>query len=159
MSAEWGGRGHSVPPGVPTLSERRLNDIERDVSRELLMELVALFVSDVTVRLERLSDAVSKRNAQRAASFVHALKGAAASIGVLRLHALAQRLEEHVERADWAARDQALARLASEFPRARAMLGTFGADARSGAAAANPDLERAPADDGTSGAAPAVARR
>jgi len=146
---------------MPTLSERRLNDIERDVSRELLVELAALFVSDVTVRLERLSEAVRKRNAQRAASFVHALKGAAASLGVLRLHALAQRLEEHVERDDWSATDQALARLVSEFPRARAMLGTLGTDGRGSATPPNqvPDTERASPEAAGGGGSPAAARR
>jgi HPt (histidine-containing phosphotransfer) domain-containing protein len=143
------------------LSERRLNDIERDVSRELLVELAALFVSDVTVRLERLSDAVSKRNAQRAAAFVHALKGAAASLGVLRLHALAQRLEEHVERDDWSATDEALARLFSEFAQARIMLGTLGTDGRGSASASTQlaDAELASGEAASAAAAPAAARR
>src|SRR5689334_23646537 len=120
MTAKWGGK--SVPPGVPTLSRIRLDDIERDVSREFLIELVALFVSDVALRLERLSDAVKLRETAKAAAFAHALQGAAASLGVLRLRAVAQRLEEAVESDDWGASDATLARLVSEFAHVRTVL-------------------------------------
>ena len=82
MTAKWGGK--SVPPGVPTLSRIRLDDIERDVSREFLIELVGLFVSDVALRLDRLSDAVKLRETAKAASFAHALQGAAATCACAR---------------------------------------------------------------------------
>lgn len=126
MSASWGGNGKSFPPGVPTLNQHRLDMIERDVSREFLIELVALFVSDVALRLERLSDAVKLRETAKAAAFAHALQGAAASLGVLRLRAVAQRLEEHVEQDDWGASDATLARLVSEFAHVRSVLQTVG---------------------------------
>jgi HPt (histidine-containing phosphotransfer) domain-containing protein len=124
MSANWGGK--SYPPGVPTLNQHRLDDIERDVSREFLIELVALFVSDVALRLERLSDAVKLRETAKAAAFAHALQGAAASLGVLRLRAVAQRLEELVENDDWGASDATLARLMSEFAQVRSVLSQIG---------------------------------
>lgn len=124
MSASWGGK--SFPPGVPTLNQHRLDTIERDVSREFLIELVALFVSDVALRLERLSDAVKLRETAKAAAFAHALQGAAASLGVLRLRAVAQRLEELVEQDDWGASETTLARLMSEFVLVRSVLQTFG---------------------------------
>jgi HPt (histidine-containing phosphotransfer) domain-containing protein len=124
MSASWGGQ--SFPPGVPTLNQHRLDMIERDVSREFLIELVALFVSDVALRLERLSDAVKLRETAKAAAFAHALQGAAASLGVLRLRAVAQRLEELVEKDDWGASDATLARLISEFVHVRAVLSAVG---------------------------------
>lgn len=124
MSASWGGK--SYPPGVPMLNQHRLDAIERDVSREFLIELVALFVSDVALRLERLSDAVKLRETAKAAAFAHALQGAAASLGVLRLRAVAQRLEELVEKDDWGASDATLARLVSEFGNVRSVLSQIG---------------------------------
>jgi HPt (histidine-containing phosphotransfer) domain-containing protein len=124
MTAAWGGK--SIPPGVPTLSRVRLDDIERDVSREFLIELVGLFVSDVALRLERLSDAVKLRQTAKAAGFAHALQGAAASLGVLRLRAVAQRLEELVEQDDWGASEATLARLMSEFEHVREVLAALG---------------------------------
>jgi HPt (histidine-containing phosphotransfer) domain-containing protein len=104
----------------------RLDDIERDVSREFLIELVGLFVSDVALRLDRLSDAVKLRETAKAVSFAHALQGAAASLGVLRLRAVAQRLEELVEQDDWGASEMTLARLMTEFAHVREVLARIG---------------------------------
>jgi HPt (histidine-containing phosphotransfer) domain-containing protein len=126
MTAAWGGKQSVPPPSVPTLSQPRLDAIERDVSREFLIELVALFVSDVAGRLEKLSDAVKLRETAKAAAFAHALQGAAASLGVLRLRAVAQRLEQVVEEDDWGASERALARLMSEFAHVRSVLAGFG---------------------------------
>jgi len=159
MSAGWGGQ--SFPPGVPSLNQHRLDAIERDVSREFLIELVALFVSDVALRLERLSDAVKLRETAKVAAFAHALQGAAASLGVLRLRAVAQRLEEVVEQDDWGASDATLARLLSEFAHVRSVLSTVGeqplvskvpagangSDASSEGAAPSAAHEPSPADD------------
>jgi HPt (histidine-containing phosphotransfer) domain-containing protein len=117
-----GGGAQSLPPSVPTLSQGRLDDIERDVSREFLLELVGLFVTDVTLRLERLSDAVKARQTEQVTRFAHALQGSAASLGVLRLRAVAQRLEELVEQDDWGASDATMAKLISEFQHVREVL-------------------------------------
>jgi HPt (histidine-containing phosphotransfer) domain-containing protein len=126
MTAAGGWKQSVPPPSVPTLSQNRLDAIERDVSREFLIELVALFVSDVARRLEKLSDAVKLRETAKAAAFAHALQGAAASLGVLRLRAVAQRLEQVVEADDWGASERALARLMSEFLHVRSVLASFG---------------------------------
>ena len=145
MSASWGGNSKSVPPGVPTLNQHRLDMIERDVSREFLIELVALFVSDVALRMERLSDAVKLRETAKAAAFAHALQGAAASLGVLRLRAVAQRLEEAVENDDWGASDATLARLVSEFAHVRTVLKTFGEKPAAAGAPQKSESQRAAA--------------
>ena len=146
MSARWGGK--SFPPGMPTLNQHRLDTIERDVSREFLVELVALFVSDVSLRLERLSDAVKLRETAKAAAFAHALQGAAASLGVLRLRAVAQRLEELVENDDWGASDATLARLMSEFAHVRSVLAAVGEQPKaSQAPTKRPEASAANADD------------
>jgi HPt (histidine-containing phosphotransfer) domain-containing protein len=119
-----GGRD-SAPPSSPTLNRVRLNDIERDVSREFLIQIVGLFVSDVAERLERLSDAVKARETQRTTSLAHQLQGSAASLGVLRLRSVARRLEELAEKHDWGASDATLARLIKEFQHVRQVLATI----------------------------------
>jgi HPt (histidine-containing phosphotransfer) domain-containing protein len=116
------------PPSVPTLNRGRLDAIERDVSREFLIELVDLFVTDVAVRLERLSDAVKARETKRASSLAHALQGSAASLGVLKLRSVAQRLEELTETDDWGASDATLARLIHEFQHVCQVLKAIGSE-------------------------------
>jgi HPt (histidine-containing phosphotransfer) domain-containing protein len=120
--------GENGPPSVPTLNRDRLHDIERNVSREFLIEIVALFLSEVTLRLERLADAVKARQTKRTTSLAHQLQGSAASLGVLRLRAVAQRLEELAEQDDWGASDETLARLISEFQHVRQALATIGSE-------------------------------
>jgi HPt (histidine-containing phosphotransfer) domain-containing protein len=122
VSAPWGG---DSPPSDPTLNRGRLEAIERDVSREFLLEIVGLFITDVAVRLERLSDAVKAREHKRASSLAHALQGSAASLGILRLRAVAQRLEELTKQDDWGASDATLARLIHEFTHVRQVLGAM----------------------------------
>lgn len=126
MTAPWG--GDNGPPSVPTLNRGRLDAIERDVSREVLIELVGVFVTDVAARLERLSDAVKARENKRASSLAHAVQGSAASLGVLRLRSVAQRLEELTETDDWGASDATLARLIHEFQHVRQVLVAIGSE-------------------------------
>jgi HPt (histidine-containing phosphotransfer) domain-containing protein len=126
MTEPWG--GDSGPPSVPTLNRDRLYDIERDVSREFLIEIVALFLSEVAVRLERLVIAVKARQTKRTTSLAHQLQGSAASLGVLRLRAVAQRLEELAGQDDWGASDETLARLINEFQHVRQVLATIGSE-------------------------------
>lgn len=110
----------SVAP--PTLSRRRLESIERDLSREFLLELVELFVNDVQKRLQSLADAVKDRETVKAADVAHALQSAAASLGVLKLRHMAARLEDHVKQSNWTASDATLERLLSEFNHVRGVL-------------------------------------
>ena len=114
-SVRTSARASVRPSGIPTLSRVHLRDIEREASREFLIELFGIFVTDATKRIARLSEAVHQRQSARSASFAHSLKGAAASLGLLRLRTVAGRLEEHVENDDWPASDATLARLIHEF--------------------------------------------
>lgn len=111
----------TLPP-TPTLSKVRLDAIARDISHEFLDELVALFLTDVAKKLERLSDAIRERNLDQSLASAHALKGAAASLGVLRLRAVAGRLEDFLQREDWGASDTTLVRLLREFAHVRSVL-------------------------------------
>jgi HPt (histidine-containing phosphotransfer) domain-containing protein len=107
---------------VPTLSRIRLESIERDVSREFLLELVEMFVADVQKRLLSLADAVKGRETVKATDVAHALQSAASSLGVLKLRHMAARLEDHVKQSDWSASDVTLGRLLREFAHVRGVL-------------------------------------
>lgn len=112
----------TLPP-TPTLNKVRLDAIARDVSHEFLNELVALFLADVDQKLERLSDDIRERNLERALASAHTLKGAAASLGVVRFRVVAGKLEDFLERGDWRASDTTLVRLLREFAHVRSVLG------------------------------------
>jgi len=110
-------------PPTPTLSKVRLDAIARDVSHEFLNELVVLFLTDVDKKLERLSDAVRERDLEQSLASAHAVKGAAASLGVLRFRVVAAKLEDFLQRGDWRASDTTLVRLLREFAHVRSVLG------------------------------------
>jgi HPt (histidine-containing phosphotransfer) domain-containing protein len=112
----------TLPP-VPTLSRIRLDSIAREVSAEFLDELVLLFVTDVAKKLDALTDAVRERRLEPALQSTHALKGAAASLGVLRLREMAARLEEHLRRNDWRAAETMHVRVLREFAYVRRVFG------------------------------------
>lgn len=111
----------SIPP-VPTLNNIRIDRIEQDLSREFLMELVRLFLTEIAARLEALSEAVERRDGRKVRDVAHAVQGAAANLGVLRMRAVAERLEEYVERPDWPRTETTLTRLIAEFQHVRAVL-------------------------------------
>lgn len=115
---------HSDYPGaaVPTVSKPRMDSIARDVSGEFLLELVGIFLTDVTVRVERLALAVAARDGKEVYTLAHSLKGSAASLGVLRLQAHAARMEHHLTREDWDGCGRVLERLVSEFMHVREVL-------------------------------------
>jgi HPt (histidine-containing phosphotransfer) domain-containing protein len=130
----------TIPP-VPTLEKVRMDNIARDVSHEFLNELVGLFLTDVAKRLEGLSDAVRDRKMDNALASAHVLKGAAASLGVLRLREVAGKLEDYLERGDWRAVDAMHVRLLREFAHVRSVLGRGG---DSSDAASAPDAKAKP---------------
>jgi HPt (histidine-containing phosphotransfer) domain-containing protein len=107
---------------VPTVSKPRMDSIARDVSGEFLLELVGIFLTDVTVRVERLALAVAARDGKEVYTIAHSLKGSAASLGVLRMQAHAARMEHHLAREDWDGCGRTLERLVREFNHVREVL-------------------------------------
>lgn len=99
-----------------------MDSIARDVSGEFLLELVGIFLADVTVRVDRLVLAVAARDGKEIYTLAHSLKGSAASLGVLRLQAHAARMEHHLTREDWDGCGRTLERLVSEFAHVREVL-------------------------------------
>lgn len=87
------------PDGRPVLDEdivRRLLELRVSVARaneDVLAELLRLFQTDSSTRLATLRDAVARQDPQSAKRTAHALKGAAANLGALRVVAFAQQIE------------------------------------------------------------------
>ena len=112
----------SVPPAIPTLNRRRLEAIARDASREFLVELAQLFMSDVEERIRCLASIIRSRDVTGTADAAHGVQSAAASLGVLRLRSLAATLEKHAEGEDWRRVESSLERIQSEFSHVKTVL-------------------------------------
>jgi HPt (histidine-containing phosphotransfer) domain-containing protein len=112
----------SIPPAIPTLNNRRLEAIARDASREFLVELAQLFMTDVEERIRCLASIIRARDVTGTADAAHGVQSAAASLGVLRLRSLAATLEKHAETEDWRRVESALERIQSEFSHVKTVL-------------------------------------
>lgn len=67
--------------------------VERLGDEESIEEIILIFLSDVKERIEMLTEAMKASDAEGIKSYAHALKGAAANVGVKRLSDIAYRLE------------------------------------------------------------------
>jgi signal transduction histidine kinase/DNA-binding NarL/FixJ family response regulator/HPt (histidine-containing phosphotransfer) domain-containing protein len=67
--------------------------LERIGDESLIDEIVPVFLKDNTERMEILSQAVSKNDAKEIKFYAHSVKGAAATIGAMKISELAKQLE------------------------------------------------------------------
>lgn len=67
--------------------------VERLGDEESIKEIVLIFLTDVKERIEMLTGAIMVSDAEEIKSYAHALKGAAANVGVKRLSDIAYCLE------------------------------------------------------------------
>lgn len=88
--------------GLPTEASRNLGFeniidwpslVERLGDEESIKEIILIFLTDVKERIEMLTEAMKASDAEGIKSYAHALKGAAANVGVKRLSDIAYRLE------------------------------------------------------------------
>jgi HPt (histidine-containing phosphotransfer) domain-containing protein len=92
-----------------------LKHVEDD--RELLRDLVRLFLDDTPPRVRAIRDAVDSRDAERLRRSAHALKGSAGNLAALAVFEAAQELERTTLTGDWAHAEEACAALESELAR------------------------------------------
>jgi HPt (histidine-containing phosphotransfer) domain-containing protein len=113
VAADCGMRGESIRPAIdlPTVLER----VEDD--RELLRELVQLFLDDVPLRMRAIHDAVDSRDAEGLQRSAHALKGSAGNLAALAVFEAARELERTAPTGDWTHAQEACAALESELRR------------------------------------------
>jgi PAS domain S-box-containing protein len=86
-----------------------------DGNRELMSELVAIFVQDYPRQLERLKRAVGEKDARGVARAAHSLKGSASNLAAAGVVAAARRLEVMGQAEDLAGAGQALQELEVEL--------------------------------------------
>ncbi|GAI26856.1 unnamed protein product, partial [marine sediment metagenome] len=88
--------------GLPTEASRNLGFeniidwhglVERMGDEESIKEIILIFLTDVKERIEMLTEAMKASDAEGIKSYAHALKGAAANVGVKQLSDIAYRLE------------------------------------------------------------------
>jgi two-component system, sensor histidine kinase and response regulator len=93
-----------------------------DGEREVLEEIVRLYLTDVPSRLEEMERALARKDGKRLASAAHSLKGSTGCLGGPRAADAAQRVEELAANADLNHAAQALEQLRLELGRLNAEL-------------------------------------
>jgi len=111
-------------PPPPTLNRQRLAQIAADSSQAFVSEIAQAFVSDTEKRVAELAEIVASQDAERVADAAHFLRGAAASLGVVRLGTLAAALERYAKRGDWSKALWALERILGELSHVKNALRT-----------------------------------
>jgi HPt (histidine-containing phosphotransfer) domain-containing protein len=101
---------------LPVVLER----VEDD--RELLRELVGLFLDDAPPRLTAIHDAVDSRDAKALQQNAHALKGSAGNLAAQVVFETARELEQIARTGDWTRAEETCAVLESELDRLTAAL-------------------------------------
>lgn len=92
----------SVTPDMPVLDPatvemlRALSGANRP-GENILAEFVSLFARDAPARLTLIRDGWQRGQAKVVSDAAHALKGAAATLGALRVHALAHAIDQHAK--------------------------------------------------------------
>lgn len=104
---------HSTAPPVDL--DQALAWVDQD--RELLAELVGVFLQDYPLRLAELREAIAQGDAPRTQRVAHGLKGVVAGFGAKQAKELALRLELIGKSGDLAEAESALADLEAELAR------------------------------------------
>lgn len=78
----------------PLLDQSMLANLEEDLGRESLIELIGLFQTETQRRLEQIRAAIAAGDAELARRESHALKGTALTFGAQRLSNLALGMEQ-----------------------------------------------------------------
>lgn len=110
-------------PSVDSSVIEGLRDLQQEGEPDILAEFVELFLDDTPVRLKALRAAVEEGDERSVERTAHALKGSCENMGVARMAALCNKLQEIVRSGSLAWAPQLLDRLEAEFHRAGHELG------------------------------------
>jgi HPt (histidine-containing phosphotransfer) domain-containing protein len=113
-----------VDTGAGALA-RPLPAPDADAAQTLRLRLRDAFVADLPGRLAELDAALAAADADAAGRLFHGMKGSAAYLHEMELHALCAELERSADRALWEA-------IAQKLPRLHEMLGRILAPAATG---------------------------
>jgi signal transduction histidine kinase/ligand-binding sensor domain-containing protein/CheY-like chemotaxis protein len=104
-----------VDTGRPTL-QRPLPAVDQEAADALRLRLRDAFIADLPGRLDELDAALAAADADAAGRLFHGMKGSAAYLQEMELHALCAELERAADRALWQA-------IQHKLPRLHALLG------------------------------------
>jgi HPt (histidine-containing phosphotransfer) domain-containing protein len=75
------------------MDQQVLADLENETSRELVTEIIGIFIKETGERLDELREAGTRQDPPSVIAAAHAVKGSAGTFGALRLQAAAGRVE------------------------------------------------------------------
>ncbi len=87
-------RNKAVADGSAYIDFNVVSQIADDLSIEMLPEMVDLFITESTKRLEQIEQLLENRDFVELGNQSHALKGSAATFGAIKLTPLAESLEQ-----------------------------------------------------------------
>ena len=96
-----------------------------DGDDELMREVLAVYLEDTPLVLERLSEALEAGQPEAAAKAAHTLKGSSANVAAERLRSQAYELEQKARAGDLEAARRLFSDLQSEFQELRNMLNQY----------------------------------
>jgi two-component system, sensor histidine kinase and response regulator len=99
-----------------------LRALAQDTAPQFAEEVLQLFLSDSTVRIGELLEALQSRNGEALARAAHTLKGSSGNVGARGLQTLCARLERAGRTSALDSAGEIVADLRSEFDRVRAFL-------------------------------------
>ncbi|MEK9671324.1 MAG: Hpt domain-containing protein [Rhodospirillaceae bacterium] len=88
---------------METIDPQILADLERDTSRDLIPELVQLYLDTAAARAGRMTAALPDADLAVIASEAHALKSSSATFGAFEVQRLSLKIENHALEGDAAA--------------------------------------------------------
>jgi PAS domain S-box-containing protein len=118
----------ALPASAPIDAHDLLSRCMGDIS--FLSQMLDVFVCESAKSLDRLFTALGRGDSQMIASDAHALKGAAGSVGALRLHTIASHVENLGLAGDLGSLDTELKRLRDEVERCVTSVPTLVTDLR-----------------------------
>ncbi|MHC4758400.1 MAG: response regulator, partial [Planctomycetota bacterium] len=99
---------------------------ERGMDKEIIIEVVPLFISDNKIQLENLASAVKKGDENQIRSLAHAIKGASANVGAARIAELALKLEKKASSKDLSDAQELLDKIRAEYRRLKSLVSNPG---------------------------------
>ena len=101
-----------------------INDVLERVQddRELLMELLDIFVEDFLEKRKALSELIQQRDTGQIRNIVHSMKGASGNISAKAIHALCAKIEQWAEKGEIQQIEESMASLDEHFNQLQACI-------------------------------------
>jgi HPt (histidine-containing phosphotransfer) domain-containing protein len=109
--------------GVPILDPEALAQL-REYGEDCIVEVVNLYLTELTSRLLEMRSAITSRDAARLCESAHALKGGSGNVGALGMMGLCEKLEGAAQIGGFGSATHLVELIEHEATRVRAALGS-----------------------------------